>query len=106
MATVDPADLVRTEEAFRLALAHPGPALVVARRACVLVERDQYRGVRRVEEELCSLCNLCLRLGCPAISRSGETVVIDPTLCEGCSLCVAVCPTDAIVNSAENADGK
>ena len=40
---------------------------------------------------------MCLKLGCPAISkREDGTIVIDENQCNGCSLCVGVCPFHAI----------
>ena len=38
-----------------------------------------------------------MKLGCPAISVDGEgTVRIDATQCNGCGLCIGVCPFGAI----------
>ena len=37
-----------------------------------------------------------MKLGCPAISENGGTVKIDMTQCNGCGLCINVCPFGAI----------
>ena len=37
-----------------------------------------------------------MKLGCPAISIKNDHVVIDKTQCNGCGLCVNVCPFGAI----------
>jgi indolepyruvate ferredoxin oxidoreductase alpha subunit len=37
-----------------------------------------------------------MKLGCPAISSDGDGVKIDLNQCNGCGLCVNVCPFDAI----------
>ena len=37
-----------------------------------------------------------MKLGCPAISVVGDSVVIDSTQCNGCGLCTGVCPFGAI----------
>jgi indolepyruvate ferredoxin oxidoreductase alpha subunit len=35
-------------------------------------------------------------LACPAIAFEGEKARIDPSLCDGCGVCVCVCPANAI----------
>ena len=37
-----------------------------------------------------------MKLGCPAISLVEGAVQIDPNQCNGCGLCVNVCPFGAI----------
>ena len=37
-----------------------------------------------------------MKLGCPAISADGDAVKIDSTQCNGCGLCINVCPFGAI----------
>ena len=37
-----------------------------------------------------------MKLGCPAISLKGDAVEIDATQCNGCELCMNVCPFKAI----------
>ena len=39
---------------------------------------------------------MCMKLGCPAITVKEGKVIIDPTQCNGCGLCVNVCPFGAI----------
>ena len=99
--TVDPIDLEAMERAVREALAADRPSVIVAKRACVLVDRDQFTtGAMEVDPERCGLCKLCIRLGCPAISLGEDTVSIDPNLCIGCELCAQVCQSDAISERA------
>ncbi len=53
-----------------------------------------------VDEERCMGCDVCLRAchdgGYQAMERAGEIVRANPLKCDGCGLCVYVCPTDAI----------
>jgi NADPH-dependent glutamate synthase beta subunit-like oxidoreductase len=53
---------------------------------------------------LCATCDNCLQnFGCPAFFRVDGKVQIDPLLCDGCGLCVQVCPNGAIVPVSEGA---
>ncbi|AHB13606.1 indolepyruvate ferredoxin oxidoreductase subunit alpha [Dehalococcoides mccartyi] len=51
-----------------------------------------------IDTSLCNRCDACLLLGCPAIQRDGDKLLIDPSLCTGnnCNLCSQVCPQKAI----------
>jgi indolepyruvate ferredoxin oxidoreductase alpha subunit len=96
---VDPLDLDALEGAVREALAPgDGPAVVIARRPCVLLGRGATGRAAAVEvnADLCTECGVCLRLGCPAIARSGRKPEILPGQCTGCGLCPAVCPAGAM----------
>ena len=42
-----------------------------------------------------------MKLGCPAITVKDDHVVIDATQCNGCGLCMNVCPFHAIEKEAE-----
>jgi indolepyruvate ferredoxin oxidoreductase alpha subunit len=45
----------------------------------------------------CKKCGACLRPGCPALTKKGDgTVTIDKTMCNGCGLCMQLCPFGAI----------
>ena len=44
----------------------------------------------------CKDCKMCMKLGCPAITIKEGKVVIDVSQCNGCGLCVNVCPFGAI----------
>jgi indolepyruvate ferredoxin oxidoreductase alpha subunit len=39
---------------------------------------------------------MCLRVGCPAIFFVDGKSMIDPNQCVGCTVCLQVCPFDAI----------
>ena len=107
--TVDPYDLAATEEAFRRCLDSEEPAVVIARRECALLPevRRNWRPLR-VDTEACIACGRCMRVGCPALSKSQETnprtgrqkAQIDALLCTGCEICAQVCPQGAILTRA------
>lgn len=98
--TVDPYDLKETENVLREAFAFEGTSVVIARRPCVLYERVK-RQPYYVVEEKCTGCMLCLRLGCPAISKHEDKVVIMRELCTGCGACAQLCRFDAIYQEGD-----
>jgi indolepyruvate ferredoxin oxidoreductase alpha subunit len=97
VAVVDPNNLPKTERALQAALDHEGPSVVVARRPCALLVKSD-RPPMAVKTETCTACGVCIRLGCPALSKDALTAkaVIDAAQCVGCAQCVAVCTYRAI----------
>ncbi len=96
---VDPLDLEATMAALREELAAPAFSVVIARSPCARLRTDA-RPPARVEPARCNRCGACLRLGCPAISDAGETMIIDAATCTGCGLCGQVCRPRAIEREA------
>jgi indolepyruvate ferredoxin oxidoreductase, alpha subunit len=100
VCTVDPYDVARMREVMQEALDYPGPAVVIASRACVLMpdERGVFRPKVNYNDNDCTACGACFRIGCPAISRDPETgkCRVNMSLCTGCGLCTTACPTGAL----------
>ena len=75
--------------------------LAAAGRALTVLARDKTRmpgGVAKVKGEICAACLVCVRacpFGVPFINADGYSE-IDPTKCQGCGICAAVCPAKAI----------
>jgi indolepyruvate ferredoxin oxidoreductase alpha subunit len=80
-------------------MAHPGPAVVITRRACVLLpeEKAKDRIPYWVDEEACIQCDYCMESGCPALVMAGEYPAIRDWECIGCAICAQLCPVDAIL---------
>ncbi len=91
---VDPYDVKETTKALRETLDYHGPSVIISQRPCPLsIERGPPREILKE----CDLCGLCVdAFGCPAISITAEHAEIDPTLCYGCGVCEAICPSKAI----------
>ncbi|MBC7247496.1 MAG: indolepyruvate ferredoxin oxidoreductase subunit alpha [Actinobacteria bacterium] len=92
---VDPWDLAATEEAVREEVDADRTSVIISRRACTLRERAE-RPAFRVEEEECTGCKRCMRLGCPALVMRGDKAWVDESLCAGCSLCAQLCGAEAL----------
>jgi indolepyruvate ferredoxin oxidoreductase alpha subunit len=106
---VDPNNIKETTEAYKRALKHKGPSVVVSKYPCILLEVAKKRragekiSVYAVDPEKCKQCKTCFgRFGCPAIYFGEDGIVhIDETLCNGCGNCVQVCPFNAIYEKGE-----
>ena len=90
---------------MKAALAHPGPAVVITRRACVLLpeEKAKTRTPYIVIEEECIKCDYCMQAGCPALVWEGDYPKIRDWECIGCDICAQLCPVDAILPVAAGA---
>jgi len=95
---IDPWDLDATEAAIEAALAHPGPAVVIAQRPCTLLpeEKSKTRIAYRVDTDECIVCEECLDTGCPALVWEDGFPYVREWECVGCSLCGQICVVDAI----------
>lgn len=87
--------------AIREAVAYEGPAVVIARGPCQRLPEMKLseRGLQpySVDEALCTKCDACFKVWCPAITRTVQGFpTIDPLECTACTVCAQVCPTDAI----------
>ena len=96
---VDPFEHEEATAVVEKALQLPGVKVILSRQECAI--QAQRRGLKagavEVDAEACTLCRKCITVtGCPALSLGEEAVVIDGSLCYGCSLCAQVCPFDAI----------
>jgi len=88
--TVDPFNGKKLETALKGALEFDGPAVIIAKRPCVLLDK-KYRRPPLTEKQS-SVLNpeKALSIGCPAIVKDGNGIKIDQTLCVGCGLCLRV----------------
>jgi len=97
---VDPFDLESTKEAIKAANEHDGPAVIVSKRPCILLEKIKpSEGGYRVDKDVCKGCKICInQLGCPAMlfNEEEKKAEIDDLLCVDCGVCAQVCPYNAI----------
>ena len=96
---VDPYDLDTLESVIDEAVSLDKLAVIITNQPCLLLRRDRDPVKAEVDPDVCIGCQLCLKLGCPAISsisKDDKKVKIDPTLCTGCMVCAEICRSGAI----------
>ena len=95
IVVADPFDVKNFEKVVKAETEREEPSVIIAQRPCALLKGVKYCGNCTIGDN-CKKCKLCMKLGCPAISDRNGTVVIDKTQCNGCGLCINVCPFGAI----------
>jgi indolepyruvate ferredoxin oxidoreductase alpha subunit len=105
VVTVDPYDLIATRQVLETEMKRPEPSVIITNRPCCLIKgecRFEKGKLLAVDQDKCTGCKACLRIGCPAIEwqpagdgKKGKSY-IDPLLCTGCTVCRQLCKFDAI----------
>ncbi len=90
---VDAYDVKEVEKAVKAATASKEVSVIIAQKPCALLDKSPKQPVK---VEGCKNCGICMKLGCPAISKGADGVKIDPIQCTGCGVCVKVCPFGAL----------
>lgn len=102
----DPYDISGFTSMVKAAVAYSrsqGPAVVIARHPCIIDLARQGKAADPIEvmvTEDCDGCGFCLQhFECPGLVAvdDGQRTAVDPTVCNGCGVCLDVCPKGAIV---------
>jgi indolepyruvate ferredoxin oxidoreductase alpha subunit len=97
VAVVDALDAAAVREALRSAAANAEQLSVVICQAPCVVEYKVRHEPRAVNAGACAGCGACMRIGCPAVSKTDDgRAAIDPALCNGCGQCAQYCRFKAI----------
>ncbi len=110
--TVNPLDLKAMKETLDWAFAiEDAPSVIITKWPCVLKkfskedkeEFDMNRTPCVVDEEACIGCKKCLTTGCPALRFDKDTKKssIAQADCVGCTVCMQVCPVQAIARKGD-----
>ena len=95
IVVADPFDLKNFEKVVKEEVNAEEPSVIIAQRPCALLKTVKYTGHCTITDK-CKNCKMCMKLGCPAISQKDGHIRIDTTQCNGCGLCINVCPFGAI----------
>lgn len=93
--TVNPFDQQKAIESVKEAVNVKGISAIIFEAPCINVAPPS--PMHQVDQNKCTGCKRCVReIGCPALVKDGDKVRIDTSLCYGCTLCVDICPFNAI----------
>ena len=101
----NPHSLESSVAAARAAIDYEGPSAIIFRSPCIQLKKPD--APVTIDADKCTGCKKCITsIGCPGIGfdeglrgpKSGTRgqAFVDTSLCDGCALCVQVCPFDAI----------
>jgi indolepyruvate ferredoxin oxidoreductase alpha subunit len=85
--------------AIRTALDADAPSVVIARGPCQRIPEMKQRKITPyfVDENLCTQCDACFTIWCPAIIRNERNFPeIKAADCTACTVCAQMCPVEAI----------
>ena len=72
-------------------------SVIVAKAPCALIPEAKTTKKCVPVPENCIHCGACTKPGCPALSKNEDgSISIDPTQCNGCTLCMQLCRFNAI----------
>ncbi|MDR0521223.1 MAG: indolepyruvate ferredoxin oxidoreductase subunit alpha [Planctomycetaceae bacterium] len=94
--TVDPRDIQTAAAMLKAATESAEPWLIISKSPCPQHLRQLPGPPLSVTEKICRKCQVCLKLGCPALEKIGGRIRINELLCAGCGMCRNICPARAI----------
>ena len=102
IVTVDPYEIDNLEEAILNAVNARTNSVVIVQKPCVTKFKLPKDKTSHIDQELCTKCKRCIKVGCLAIESKktdgGVDIVINEDICTGCGLCSTVCNAEAIKN--------
>ena len=110
----NPLDLDESVAAAKRALDFEGPSAILFESPCVQLKKPGPAAV--VDPAACTGCKRCItEIGCPGLgfdadAKGGKSAgrgqaFVDASLCNGCGLCVQLCPTRALALPAADGEG-
>jgi len=95
--TVDAFDTAKLEAVIREEVARDEISVVIVKAPCVLLDKKAVTTQYKIDTAVCTKCGMCMKPGCPAITRKADkSVLINDTMCNGCGLCAQICKFGAI----------
>ena len=90
-------DVKELEKILKESTASDELTVIITKSPCVLLKGQKFPNVCLANPEACKKCGMCLKIGCPAITKNADgTIKIDQTMCNGCGLCKNYCKFGAI----------
>ncbi len=90
-------DVVELEKVIKQSVNGDVLTVIIAKAPCALLKGQKFPFKCVADAEKCKKCGMCLKIGCPAITKQADgTIKIDETMCNGCGLCASYCKFGAI----------
>ena len=89
-------DVVALEKKIKESVHADRLTVIIAKAPCALLKGQKFTQVCLVNEDKCRHCNMCMKIGCPAISKVNGEIKINASMCNGCGLCQSYCKFGAI----------
>ena len=89
-------DVATLEKTIKESVIGDELTVIIAKAPCALLKGQKFLTYNVIDDEKCKKCGMCLKIGCPAISKRDGKMVIDDTMCNGCGLCLNYCKFGAI----------
>lgn len=90
-------DIKALEETIRREVNRDEISVIITKAPCVLLSKESIGTQRRIVREKCKKCGMCMRPGCPAITKLEDgSLRVNDTMCNGCGLCTSLCKFGAI----------
>ena len=99
--TIDPLDVNEFKTLIKNEIAVDEPSVIIAKRPCALLLKNQKLPKYSIKQENCKKCNRCLSTGCPAIENFDNKVTVNTASCLGCGLCQKYCNFNALVKEED-----
>ena len=94
---VDAFNVPELEKVIKESVKSDELTVIIAKAPCARLKGQKFPFVCKIDQEKCKKCGMCLKIGCPAISKDKQgNLNIDPTACNGCGLCLNYCKFGAI----------
>ena len=95
--TVDAFDVELLEKTIKESGQSDVLTVIIAKAPCALLKGQKFPNYYQVNTEKCKKCGMCMKIGCPAITKDKDGFVkIDFSMCNGCGLCTSKCKFGAI----------
>ena len=92
---VDAYDVVKIEAVLKREINRDAPSVIILTGPCALLPTEKKQPFV-INQDMCTYCNSCSQIACPAISEDGKEITIDTSLCDGCGLCANICVFNAV----------
>ncbi|CAN2046106.1 Indolepyruvate oxidoreductase subunit IorA [Candidatus Magnetomoraceae bacterium gMMP-1] len=100
VTVIKPYKIKKSIKAIKEALEFKGVSVIIAQEPCTLFAKSLKKKKKRAFHVIdkCKNHRLCINeLACPAFFIENERVKINASQCSGCSVCVQICPENAIL---------